>query len=300
MNDVAGVRLARLRRDQRLCGPPSASSLGWRAVRRLHPRALRDRRLVLPDHALGVVVPRTTEEALAALAIARERACRSRRAAAAPRNAARPSTSGLIVDTSKHLNRILSLDAEKRTCVGRARHRAGRPQSSAEAARTVVSGRRLDGVAGHHRRHGRQQLLRRALAALRHDARQHAVDGAALADGTLLDSADAARPARAQRGRAGARPLPRPAGARRARGGRGRGALSQGAAARRRLQPRRARAERAEQQHGPRARRLRGDARLHHRGRAEALAGDPQQACSASATSAASTRPWMRRSTSSP
>ena len=41
-----------------------------------------------------------------------------------------------------------------------------------EAARPVVSRRRLDGLARDHRRHGRQQLLRRPLAALRHHARQ--------------------------------------------------------------------------------------------------------------------------------
>ena len=97
---------------------------------------------------------------------------------------------------------------------------------------------------------------------------------AALADGTLLHfGTDPARSRPPQRGRAGARPLPRPAGARRARGGGDRGALSQGAAARRRLQHRRARAERADQQHRPCAGRLGRHARLHDRDRAEALAG---------------------------
>ena len=41
----------------------------------------------------------------------------------------------------------------------------------------MVSGRCLYSVARHHRRHGRQQFLRRTLAPLRHHARQHAVDG---------------------------------------------------------------------------------------------------------------------------
>ena len=60
---------------------------------------------------------------------------------------------------------------------GRARHRARRPQPPAQEAWPVVSGRRLHRLARHHRRHGRQQFLRRPLAALRHHARQHAVDG---------------------------------------------------------------------------------------------------------------------------
>ncbi len=42
--------------------------------------------------------------------------------------------------------------------------------------RPVVSGRYLDRVARHHRRHGRQQFLRRPLAALRQYARERAVD----------------------------------------------------------------------------------------------------------------------------
>src|SRR5581483_7181512 len=47
---------------------------------------------------------------------------------------------------------------------GRARHRARRSQPPAQAARALVSGRYLDLVARHHRRHGRQQFLRRPLA----------------------------------------------------------------------------------------------------------------------------------------
>ena len=42
----------------------------------------------------GVVVPRSMDEALRALAIARDGGARSPRAAAAPPNAARPSTTG--------------------------------------------------------------------------------------------------------------------------------------------------------------------------------------------------------------
>ena len=67
----------------------------------------------------------------------------------------------LVIDCSKHLTRILDLDVAGRALHGRARHRARRSQPRAEAARAVVSGRRLDRLARHHRRHDGQQLLRR-------------------------------------------------------------------------------------------------------------------------------------------
>ena len=92
----------------------------------------------------------------------------------------------LVVDCSKYLTRILDLDVKARALHGRARHRARRSQPAAQAARPVVSGRYLDRLARHHRRHGRQQFLRRPLAALRHHARQRASSiDAVLADGTL-------------------------------------------------------------------------------------------------------------------
>ena len=58
----------------------------------------------------------------------------------------------------------------------RARHRARRAQPAAAAVGPVVSGRRVDVQPRHHRRHGRQQLLRHALDPLRHHARQRAGD----------------------------------------------------------------------------------------------------------------------------
>src|SRR3954466_16053635 len=66
---------------------------------------------------LGVVVPRTTEEALAALAIAREEGVPVTARGGGTSQCGQTVNRGLIVDTSKHLNRILSLDVEKKTCV---------------------------------------------------------------------------------------------------------------------------------------------------------------------------------------
>src|SRR6201986_1526692 len=66
----------------------------------------------------GVVVPRTMDEALRALSIARDDAGRT----VTPRGGGTSQcgqtvNEGLVVDFSKHLNRILSLDVEKKTCV---------------------------------------------------------------------------------------------------------------------------------------------------------------------------------------
>src|SRR5438874_9232941 len=65
----------------------------------------------------GVVVPRSTDEALRALAV-----CRADGRKVTPRGGGTSQcgqtvNDGLVVDLSKHLNRILSLDIEGRTCV---------------------------------------------------------------------------------------------------------------------------------------------------------------------------------------
>src|ERR1700722_4106487 len=66
---------------------------------------------------LGVVVPRTVDEALRALAI-----CRDDGRIVTPRGGGTSQcgqtvNDGVVVDLSKHLNRILSLDVQNRTCV---------------------------------------------------------------------------------------------------------------------------------------------------------------------------------------
>src|ERR1043165_1079452 len=66
---------------------------------------------------MGVVVPRTTEEALEALAIAREEGVPVTPRGGGTSQCGQTVNAGLIVDTSKHLNRILSLDLENKICV---------------------------------------------------------------------------------------------------------------------------------------------------------------------------------------
>src|SRR5215213_7358884 len=66
---------------------------------------------------MGVAVPRTTEEVLAALAIAREEGVPVTPRGGGTSQCGQTVNRGLIVDVSKHLNRILWLNVENKTCV---------------------------------------------------------------------------------------------------------------------------------------------------------------------------------------
>lgn len=65
----------------------------------------------------GVVVPKTVDEALRALAIARDDGQKVTPRGGGTSQCGQTVNDGLVVDLSKHLNRILSLDVEGRTCV---------------------------------------------------------------------------------------------------------------------------------------------------------------------------------------
>ncbi|KYG25476.1 lactate dehydrogenase [Bradyrhizobium sp. AT1] len=65
----------------------------------------------------GVVVPKTMDEALRALAIARGEGVKVTPRGGGTSQCGQTVNDGLVVDLSKHLNRILSLDVEGRTCV---------------------------------------------------------------------------------------------------------------------------------------------------------------------------------------
>ena len=163
---------------QRPCRASRPRDYRRRVLRRLQPRPLRDRRLVLPDPARSAWwFPGPWTRRCKALAIAPGRG-RDRHPARRRHIAMRPDR--------QRWNRRRFFQApepdplarrRKPDLRGRARHRARRPQPPAQKARAVVSGRRFHRLARHHRRHGRQQFLRRPFAALRHHARQHAVDG---------------------------------------------------------------------------------------------------------------------------
>src|SRR3954466_3036663 len=65
----------------------------------------------------GVVVPRTIDEALRALAIAREAGRIVTPRGGGTAQCGQPVNDGILIDFSKYLNRILSLDIENRSCV---------------------------------------------------------------------------------------------------------------------------------------------------------------------------------------
>ncbi|TGN73373.1 FAD-binding oxidoreductase [Bradyrhizobium yuanmingense] len=65
----------------------------------------------------GVVVPKTMDEALRALAIARDEGLKVTPRGGGTSQCGQTVNDGLVVDLSKHLNRILSFDVEGRTCV---------------------------------------------------------------------------------------------------------------------------------------------------------------------------------------
>src|SRR5207245_975827 len=66
---------------------------------------------------LGVVVPRTMDEALRALSIARDDGLIVTPRGGGTSQCGQTVNDGIVVDFSKHLNRILSLDVENRICV---------------------------------------------------------------------------------------------------------------------------------------------------------------------------------------
>jgi FAD/FMN-containing dehydrogenase/Fe-S oxidoreductase len=65
----------------------------------------------------GVVIPRTMDEALAALSIARDEGVIVTPRGGGTSQCGQTVNKGLVIDVSKHLNGIISLDVEKRICV---------------------------------------------------------------------------------------------------------------------------------------------------------------------------------------
>src|SRR3954452_10035339 len=65
----------------------------------------------------GVVVPRTIDEALRSLAVARDEGFSVTPRGGGTSQCGQTVNSGIVVDFSKHLNRLISLDVANRTCV---------------------------------------------------------------------------------------------------------------------------------------------------------------------------------------
>ena len=215
---------------------------------------------------VGVVVPKTEDDVRAALEIAREEGVSLLPRGGGTSQSGQTVGRSLVIDFTKHLNQLIEVDAEARTCDRAAGHRARRAEPAAQVDGPVVSGRCLDRQPRHHRRHDRQQLVRHALDPLRHHARQRAghrrhparrqrgalrrgraqpcshspalpspLRGGAGGGGSRSDARVHPTPNPSPQGGGDAwratRPLPRPARARPARGGAHRARLPRGLAA---------------------------------------------------------------------
>jgi FAD/FMN-containing dehydrogenase/Fe-S oxidoreductase len=138
----------------------------------------------------GVVVPRTTDEALRTLKLARDDGFVVTPRGGGTSQCGQAVNSGIVVDLSKHLNRILSLDVEKRTCVVEPGivlddlNRQLRPHGLWFPVDVSTSSRAtIGGMAGNNSCGGRSLrygTMRDNTIAMR----------AALADGTVLDFAE--------------------------------------------------------------------------------------------------------------
>ena len=122
------VRLAqRLRRETRVRNPLRPVPTAW---------ALQHRRLDLPGRAIGVVVPRTMDDvARPAIAIAREHGVPVLPRGGGTSQCGQTVNRALVIDCTKHLRRVIELDAARR------RHRMGRARPGAEPPQRGPEGR---------------------------------------------------------------------------------------------------------------------------------------------------------------
>ncbi len=186
----------------------------------------------------GVVIPRTMDEALRALAIARDDGRIVTPRGGGTSQCGQTVNHGIVVDFSKHLNRIVSLDVENRSCVVEPgivlddlnrqlkKHGLWFPVDVSTASRATIGG-----MAGNNSCGGRS---------LRYGTmRDNTLSmDAALADGSRLHFGEVPRDLARLNSATTARPVPRHAGSRRPRGGRNRRKIPKSAAPGRRLQSR--------------------------------------------------------------
>ena len=118
---------------------------------------------------LGVFVPRTHDDVAAAIDIARDLEVPVLPRGAGTIQCGQTTGAALVIDTSKHLRNVLAFDRDAMTADVEPGIVLDHLNAATEAARALVSGRRVDQRAGHARRHGGQQLLRQP----QHRLRQH-------------------------------------------------------------------------------------------------------------------------------
>ena len=119
-----------------------------------------------------VAFPRAVDEVVAALDVCRRLGVPLTARGAGTSIAGNAVGTGLVLDFSRHLNRVLDDRPGGADRRDRARHRAGRPAAGGAAARAAVRPRPVDPQPLHARRHDRQQRLRLAGPGLRPDVGQ--------------------------------------------------------------------------------------------------------------------------------
>ena len=158
-------------------GPPAPRSEGRRADRRRVARPLRDRRVDLPGAAARRAGPgERRRRARGDRRSAPHAACRCFRAAPAARSAGRPSARRSSSTTASISTASSRSTPTRRTVTVEPGIVLDAAERLAAQARPVVPGRRQHVGAVHARRHGRQQLVRLALARLRQHGAQRRRD----------------------------------------------------------------------------------------------------------------------------
>ncbi len=105
---------------------------------------------------VGVVAPRTVEEAERAIDLARAEGVSVLARGGGTSQAGQTVGSSLVIDCSKYSTRILDLDVKRARCTVEPGIVLDDLNRQLKASRALVSGRYLHVLARHHRRHGGQ------------------------------------------------------------------------------------------------------------------------------------------------
>ena len=122
-------------------------------------------------------LPRSREDLIRIVRICAEHRCSLTMRGGGTSQAGQAIGAGVIVDTSKYLNRVLELNAGERWARVEPGIVLDELNAAAQGARTAIRTRHLDRQPRHGRRHDGQQFERRALGPLRQDDRSCARAG---------------------------------------------------------------------------------------------------------------------------
>ena len=140
---------------------------------------------------IGVVLPRSVEDIVAATAVCRAHGVPILARGGGTAQNGQSVNVAVVIDCSKYLNRVLEVDPRARRAHVEPGAVCDALRDAAERAWSDLRPRSGDPFALHPRRHDRQQLLRAALGDGRQDGREHRTDrGSDLRRRALLVRAD--------------------------------------------------------------------------------------------------------------